>query len=528
MKIKSILSPELVWYKGFVVFFFIVYAILGVAIYKDYGIHWDHDNNKHYGQVTFQIYYDTLVGEPNLDAIQGQFAKIHGPAFEVFLNALERILAPEDARDKAFLRHLATFILFYLSTIFFYLLCKRHFNSWRMGLLGSVLFVLSPRIFAHSFYNTVDIACLSFFIISIYTLINFLEKKTLSRAVIHAFTCAILIDIRNFGVFVPLLTFFLVTLDGLQSNYLKVYLKQLFPPLALYIFLLVIFTVSFWPYLWESPLTRFIDSFTAMADTRWGGSNLYFGQYIPADELPWHYNFVWMSITIPLFYSITFVLGLFVSVRSLFSSKDAHSIRRNNVIFVLWLSLPLTAPVILQSTLFDGWRHHYFVYPAFLIIALSGIRCLVKFHRRNREGRVNLALTITVIAMFTANISYVVDFMVRYHPYQNVYFNALAGKDLRKRFELDYWGLSYREALKHILENDPAPTIEVAVGHTPGVANIQILVPEDRKRLRYAGVDEAKYFLSTFRWHKEDYPYKDEFYSIKVSDEKIMVVYRLR
>ena len=129
MKIKSILSPALSSYNGFVIFFFIGYAILGVAIYKDYGIHWDHDHNKYYGQVTFQTYYNTLVGAQNPDANRGQLAQIHGPAFEVFLNALERILAPEDARDKAFLRHLATFILFYLSTIFFYLLCKRHLNS---------------------------------------------------------------------------------------------------------------------------------------------------------------------------------------------------------------------------------------------------------------------------------------------------------------------------------------------------------------------------------------------------------------
>ena len=36
--------------------------------------------------------------------------------------------------------------------------------------------------------------------------------------------------------------------------------------------------------------------------------------------------------------------------------------------------------------------------------------------------------------------------MIRDHPYQNVYFNLLAGSDKRHRFELDYWGLSYKEA----------------------------------------------------------------------------------
>ena len=52
---------------------------------------------------------------------------------------------------------------------------------------------------------------------------------------------------------------------------------------------------------------------------------------------------------------------------------------------------------------------------------------------------------------------------------------------------------------------------------------------EQRERL-YLTTDlgEAKYFISDFRWHPDDYPYQDEFYSVDVRGTKIIVVYKLR
>ena len=40
------------------------------------------------------------------------------------------------------------------------------------------------------------------------------------------------------------------------------------------------------------------------------------------------------------------------------------------------------------------------------------------------------------------------------HPHQNVYFNLFAGKNPEKNFEADYWGLSNKQAIEFILENE--------------------------------------------------------------------------
>jgi len=86
------------------------------------------------------------------------FSTYYGPFFEVILVVMERILnLGKNSRAIFFMRHFVTFISFYIGVFVFYLLCKNRFNSWKIGLLGSVFLILSPRIFADSFYNSKDI-----------------------------------------------------------------------------------------------------------------------------------------------------------------------------------------------------------------------------------------------------------------------------------------------------------------------------------------------------------------------------------
>ena len=124
-----------------------------------------------------------------------------------------------------------------------------------------------------------------------------------------------------------------------------------------------------------------------------------------------------------------------------------------------------------------------------------------------------------------------IRFMITSHPHQNLYFNLLAGRDMKEvknSFELDYWGLSYRKALEYILRNDKGDAIKIYVANLSGRVNANILSHSDRKRLIYVDdLNDAEYFLSEYRWHRKEYPYRDEYYSVKIDGAKIMVVYRL-
>ena len=173
----------------------------------------------------------------------------------------------------------------------------------------------------------------------------------------------------------------------------------------------------------------------------------------------------------------------------------------------------------------------FFIYPAFLLIALRGtISCFAFFKTKFQGWTHKLANAIFATAIALSSLS-TAHFMVENHPYQHVYFNLLAGRDMafvKEHFELDYWGLSYRQALEYILENDSEETLEVFVSNRPGVYNSYILPAADRHRLRYVrNPYEAKYYVSNYRWHREDYSFGIEFYSTKVGGTNIMVSLRL-
>jgi hypothetical protein len=195
--------------------------------------------------------------------------------------------------------------------------------------------------------------------------------------------------------------------------------------------------------------------------------------------------------------------------------------KRDDLIFLLWFFFPIAAIIILKSVLYDDWRQVYFIYPALILIAMIGMESILKVMKNKF-----ILVIITVLGLAP-----VVNFMIANHPYQNVYFNMLAGRDMadvKEKFELDYWGLSYRKALEYILAADKSPEIKIYSASKPGIFNALALPAKEQKRLVFVDAPEgAKYFVSNYRWHPEDYPYKDECYSIRVGNAKIMAVYKL-
>lgn len=505
--------------------FFAAFLLIGLGIYKDYGLSWDENRNHENGKKSFNYVFK---GDRSLWTYSDRY---YGVAFELPLYMIEKILRLETSRQVFLMRHLATFLMFFLGLVFFYRLIKDHFSSWRIGLLGSVLLILSPRLFAESFYNSKDLVFLSLFIISIHTLTQFLDKISLSRAAVHALVCALLIDVRVLGILVPGLTLFFfivgkISTDRRQARRLtkEILIFSLFLALTLCLMIL------FWPILWNDPIGQFLRAWTRMSRYPWSRAVLYRGRHLSPDNLPWQYIPVWILITTPLLYTANFGVGLFRSIAEIFQRPFQifrNPQRRNGLLFLIWFFAPLLAVIVLRPVVYDSWRHLYFIYPAFLIMSVKGLVFLFAWLRSLKWAGKVLAPLFVLIILF--GLIQTAAFMIVNHPHQNVYFNILAGKNLRTDWDLDYWGLSYRQALEYILKHDPDKTINICVQNAPGELNSFILKDEDGKRLNYVtDLDKAKYFLSDFRWQNEGYSYSQEFYSITVGRAKIMVVYKLR
>jgi hypothetical protein len=513
--------------KIVVCLFFAAFLCLGISIFSNYGISWDEHVQRTSGIVTIRY----VLSEDQTLFVYGD--RYYGTVFETLLVAIERILnLTNSPRAVFFMRHLVTFLLFYIAVFFLYLLLKYRFGSWKIGLLGSLFLILSPRIFADSFYNSKDIPCLAIFIISIYTLVRYLDKKTLSTAAFHALTSALLIDIRIVGIIVPFFALIFFIADLLLIKTEKTELKRIIASFLTYAILLIFFTIVFWPFLWKNPFYHFISAFKHMSRFPWEGYVLYLGNSVIATNLPWHYIPVWIAITTPVFYTFCFFIGCFVSIRLLLKNPiQFYLSKKNDLIFILWFFLPLVVVIGIRSVLYDAWRQMFFVYPALLILSLIGLTSLFESIKLKFQGLNYKIINVIFIFIVAFSLINTTQFMIRYHPYQNVYFNILAGRDMnevKNNFELDYWGLSYRKALEYILRNDRSKIVKVCVANWPGKANADILTPDDRNRLMYVeNPNEAKYFLSNYRWHKEEYPLKDEYYSIKIDGTKIMVVYKI-
>ncbi len=501
--------------------------MFGLVIFDDYGLSYDDPSVRHIGMINVNYILkgdEQLLHDPD---------KYYSPLFEIFLVMLEKLLRFDDSRRIYLMRHLVTFLLFYSSVFVFYLLCKQRFHDWKISLCGSLFLIASPRIFAHSFYNSKDLAFLSVFIISIYTLITYLEHKTRGRLYLHAFVCASLVCVRILGILVPCFTLFFIVGESLLRNPSKASIKKAGLAVLQYSVIVVVFIRLFFPILWEHTMHNFLQAFSHMKQYPWTLDVLYLGEYINAAHLPRHYIPVWMSITTPLLYLFLFVIGVFGAIIAVVKNPlllFSHSSKRDDAIFLLWLFLPMLAVLILKSVLYDGWRHLFFVYPAFLLLALHGLYLLCTGIKLTCKGQGYKAAQTLLLVLIILGVADPVSFMIRNHPYENLYFNRLAGSDMnivKQRFELDYWGLAYTEALNYLAKNDPSQHIKVVLAKFPRKFCAAMLPAQARERIicsKY--ISGANYFLGNFRMNRGGYPCEDKVYSVSVDGAKIAVVYR--
>ena len=503
--------------------FFALFFIVGINIYSDYGMSWDE-----YAQWYDNGYanYDYVFHNDGARLLNG-IDKYHGPAYELFLIGIEKLFKLSDSRDIFLMRHLAIFITCFISSIFFFQIAKNIFNSWKIAIIGFLLYSLSPHIFAHSFYNSKDAVFLAFFTISIYSMLRFHEQPSLWRGLLFALITSITIDIRIIGILIPAISGVLFLIESAWSVLNKEKIWKRVGVFLVYFVLLIPFVILFWPVLWMDPIYHFTEALKENSAYPWNGNVLYFGQNYLASDLPWHYLLFWIFISKPVFYSVLFIIGVgtllisFVKKPIIFISN-----KRNESISLIWFFLPLIILLFLGSNVFDTGRHLYFMHGGFVLIALFGLQTLLNLVK----NRIKMLYSVSVVLLLLfSNLIYQ---LVKIHPYQNVYFNCLAGDDMNRiknNFEFDYWGLGSREVLENILSTDSSKQIKIYAENFPEKVNARILLPEQRKRLIYTdSPEEANYFIVDYRWHKEeDYTYRKETHSAKVGNASLITAFRV-
>lgn len=511
-------------YRSIVIIFFVIYLIVGVLIFKDYGLSWDESSVRLIGQVNWDY---AVEGNQDLLTFRDRF---YGPVFPVFLVAVEKIFNLTDTRMIYLTRHGLTFLIFYLSVIVFYRLCRLRFNSPVLALTGCLLLILHPRIFSHSFFNSKDIVFLSFTIFSIFTLYHYLKNKNLWSIIWHAVICGLLVDVRILGILMPVLTVIVCTLQFIKGkSRINIFLLHT----AVFLAVLSGIVILFQPILWQDPIQQFYLSLQSMSHFDWPYKVLYLGKLIKASDLPWHYAPVWILITTPIFFLILFLFGI-IKLIFKFSSRR-FDVSEDCIIdlTVLFLTiLPVVSVILMHSTLYDGWRHLYFIYPSIVWIAVIGLKSIWDFidvNKNERDRKIYQKLVISMTIIFLCLIGMEIAWL---HPFQHLYFNRFAGKNMqevKRRFDLDYWGLTYFKALEFIADNDHRERIIIFAENYPGELNIQLLPEKDRRRINITDqFNKADYFINNFRTQNRGAGIYPEIYSIKLAGEPICAVYQVK
>jgi hypothetical protein len=255
----------------------------------------------------------------------------------------------------------------------------------------------------------------------------------------------------------------------------------------------------------------------------------FMGQSIQSTQLPWFYLPVWILITTPLLYSALFFGGtawLSFDLLAAWNRLD-ETIKKKRLAVLGWFFGPICAVIFLKSVVYDSWRHVYFAYPAFLLLAFWGWERLQEAVARKSSLK---PLEYGLYFLTAFSFLWVAGQMALLHPYEQLYFNRLAGENLavaQTRFEMDYWGLSYRPGLEYLLSHDPRPAIKVATETVAGKFNAFLFTPEEQQRLIFVdNPAEADYYLYNYRWSLQP-GYSNEVYSVVVMGAKILSVFRI-
>lgn len=187
---------------------------------------------------------------------------------------------------------------------------------------------------------------------------------------------------------------------------------------------------------------------------------------------------------------------------------------------------------MLHSTVYNAWRQMFFVYPAFLLISMTGLHFLLHWIENISQSWFKKTSYLVLTGFILWGTFDTAAFMIRNHPNQNMFFNCFVGgtKGAKGQFEMDYWGTTYKQALEFILNHDSGKIIPVYVNNSSGKVTAMILRPHERKRIRYTKTkDEAKYFVSNFKndEHRKN-SFKNKIYSINIEGAEILAVYKLK
>ena len=169
-----------------------------------------------------------------------------------------------------------------------------------------------------------------------------------------------------------------------------------------------------------------------------------------------------------------FVFKTFLSNLININEKNDFLLWKNNKemneLFILFVFLiPIFIVIMLNSTLYTGWRHLYFVYPPLIFIAVKGVSIMQKSFSIIVKRFVYISIFFQMI--------YIIYVLFNTHPVQSVYFNSISKNIVRNSFFHDYWGLGNKTSLEKLInmKKDSLP-IKISVSSLTDLNKTKLII----------------------------------------------------
>ncbi len=490
-------------------FFFILLFITQIFIFDDYG--YSHD--EHLSRLNGLVSYNYIIEKFGLNILQlhtdiprleNYMDNDYGVVFELFLVFFEKIFNLQDSKNIYLSRHLFVSLSFFIGCIFFYLTLRKFFSK-ELSLIGTLIFLSHPRIFAQSFYNSKDIIFLVFFCVSNFFLINFFLKQNLRNIIFLSVSISLAVCVRPMALIIPFLFLFFFIMENLDKSKSRNFIL-----LIPFFFFTSFFTILFWPFLWDDP-SKIFEVLKSMSKFRFVGEVFFDGEYFVAKYMPWTYIPITILITTPIYQILIFIIGFFFISKTLLNNffnlnNSKENIWKNKIeLFLLYSLIIIFLTIILiielNATVYTGWRQIYFIYPSIIFVCVFGLNKILQYKKFNKYTYLFLA-----ICLFSNIYS-----LISNHPYQYTYYNSLITKKNIKNFELDYWGVSNLDLLKKIDELSDQENHKIYKFSVNSYDfSLNMLNKEIRNKYIFVeNLEDAEFILSNHYY--QDYYYKDKY-----------------
>jgi len=294
-----------------------------------------------------------------------------------------------------------------------------------------------------------------------YMVFYYIKHKKVFYLIMSAIAFALAFNSKLYNIFIPLVIiiwFFANRIKPWNKRSRFEILKHSLIFLIVFLLFLNILNPIYWKELYILEISKNkIQNFLPQP-------TIYFGEIGLSTKLPFHYPFIMLGITTPPIILFFLILGIITISKQLLNQKN----NLFNSLVLLGFFIPILKYSLLHISIFNGTRHLMDSFPFLFIISGIGASKIYSFI----TTKFKIVIHNNMIIKIFVNLIFVIFFLftllpiIKYHPYQHTYYNFLTGglKGAENKFEIEYWGSSYKEGCDWINKNiEPNAIIFVIV-----------------------------------------------------------------